>query len=365
MLETRRLEGKKDDYASFSAEFYGNKVILGKNSIPLGQLSTDFLELEEEQLSMLREATISLQAAVKTMYKSFDTMENKDDYRNGLDDFLPAFKSFLDELDKLPLFRDLAINQKQVVKAFVETYNDDTPDKRDWNMEFLANFLIDILAYHDEIHIFRLYADTLLDDFVSKTKRRTPKEYAKAIHKFTKDKEIQEKLQGMLHPEKYDNVFKIEQPLNIDYITRPNPSNKKEYIITERTVYRSLGGFLKAELFRALSVGNAPRPCDNCGRYFLSIGQEKTLYCNRVAPNDPKGRLCRKVGAHIKAQKLNEIAFEKAYRRAYDRLKHRKNSGNIDNKTWNKLVSEIQDIRDAAREGKISDAEAIDKLNAY
>lgn len=147
--------------------------------------------------------------------------------------------------------------------------------------------------------------------------------------------------------------------------TRPNPSNKKEYIITERTVYRSLGGFLKAELFRALSVGNAPRPCDNCGRYFLSIGQEKTLYCNRVAPNDPKGRLCRKVGAHIKAQKLNEIAFEKAYRRAYDRLKHRKNSGNIDNKTWNKLVSEIQDIRDAAREGKISDAEAIDKLNAY
>ena len=341
MLETRRLEGKKDDYASFSAEFYGNKVILGKNSIPLGQLSTDFLELEEEQLSMLREATISLQAAVKTMYKSFDTMDNKDDYRNGLDDFLPAFKSFLDELDKLPLFRELEINQKQVVKAFVETYNDDTPDKRDWNMEFLANFLIDILAYHDEIHIFRLYADTLLDDFVSKTKRRTPKEYAKAIHKFTKDKEIQEKLQGMLHPEKYDNVFKIEQPLNIDYITRPNPSNKKEYIITERTVYRSLGGFLKAELFRALSVGNAPRPCD------------------------PKGRLCRKVGAHIKAQKLNEIAFEKAYRRAYDRLKHRKNSGNIDNKTWNKLVSEIQDIRDAAREGKISDAEAIDKLNAY
>lgn len=49
MLETRRLEGKKDDYASFSAEFYGNKVILGKNSIPLGQLSTVLLPIPRSQ----------------------------------------------------------------------------------------------------------------------------------------------------------------------------------------------------------------------------------------------------------------------------------------------------------------------------
>ena len=97
-----------------------------------------------------------------------------------------------------------------------------------------------------------------------------------------------------LHPEIYDNLFKIEQPVNIDYITRPNPSNKKQYIVTERTVYRSLGGFLKAELYRSLVAGNAPRVCDNCGRYFLIIGQKKTLCCNRVASNVPKGRLCLK-----------------------------------------------------------------------
>ena len=364
MLEKRRLEDKKDDYASFSAEFYGNKVILGKNSLPLGQLATDFLELEDEQLSKLREVTLLLLAESQTIYKPLDKMKNEEDFRNGLESFLPVFKSFLDELDKLPLFKELEINQKQVIKAFIDTYNDNNPNKRDWNMEFLGTFLSDILAYHDEIHIFRLYADTLLDDYVKHAKKRTPTEYAKAIHKFSNDKDVQEKLQSRLHPEKYDNVFKIEQPVNIDYITRPNPSNKKQYVVTERTVYRSLGGFLKAELYRALVAGNAPRICDNCGRYFLTIGQERTLYCNRVAPNDPKGRLCRKVGAHIKEQKLHEVAYEKAYSRAYDRLKYRKRAGLIDVDTWNMLVAEIQDIREMARDGVISDAEAVDKLNA-
>ena len=89
----------------------------------------------------------------------------------------------------------------------------------------------------------------------------------------------------------------------------------------------------------------------------MIIGQEKTLYCNRVAPNDPKGRLCRKVGTHIKAQKLHDVAYEKAYSRAYDRLKHSRNAGIINAETWNKLVAEIQKIRSDVRGGIISDAE--------
>ena len=45
MLEKRRLEDKKDDYASFRAEFYADRVVLGKYCLPLGELSTEFLEL--------------------------------------------------------------------------------------------------------------------------------------------------------------------------------------------------------------------------------------------------------------------------------------------------------------------------------
>lgn len=76
----------------------------------------------------------------------------------------------------------------------------------------------------------------------------------------------------------------------------------------------------------------------------MTIGRERTIYCNRVAPNDPKGRLCCKVGAHIKEQKLHDVTYEKAYSRAYDRLKYRKRAVIIDVDTWNMQVAEIQDV---------------------
>ncbi|MBR3996293.1 MAG: hypothetical protein IKI97_13585 [Clostridia bacterium] len=75
--------------------------------------------------------------------------------------------------------------------------------------------------------------------------------------------------------------------------------------------------------------------------------------------------MCRKVGAHIKEQKLHEVAYEKAYSRAYDRLKYRKRAGLIDVDIWNRQVAGIQDIREMARDGVISDAEAVERLNSY
>ena len=86
-----------------------------------------------------------------------------------------------------------------------------------------------------------------------------------------------------------------------------------------------------------------------------------------IAPNDPKGRFCNKVGAHIKEQKKKEISYEAAYSRAYNRLKKRKYSkvNPLSDSEWNKLVGEIQDIRDLARAGKIPDYEAVRLLDEY
>lgn len=359
MLEKRRLIDKKDDYGSFSADFYGNKIILGKTELPIGQIATEFMKLEDEQFKSLREKTLILQAAAETIYDITATQVIKRD----LKDFLPCFKMFLDELDKLPLFTYLNINQKQVINAFINTYNSD--DEVEKTAEFIGMFLVDLMAYHDEIHIFRLYADTLLDDYVEYARFRQPKYYAKETHKFFNDKDMQAKLQGMLHPEKYDNIFMIEQPVNIEYVTRMKPVKKREYVIAERIVYRSLGGFLKAELFKALIAGNAPRACHNCKRYFLTIGGSQLLYCSRIAPNDPQGRTCLQVGRYKKQQEQDQIPYEKAYKRAYDRLKKRKKAGTLVDKTWNALVAEIQDIRDDARAGKIPDTVAEEKLNKY
>ena len=82
MLEKRRLEDKKDDYASFRAEFYADRVVLGKYCLLLGELSTEFLELENEQLSKLREVTLLLLDATQKIYKPLDKIENEEDRHN-------------------------------------------------------------------------------------------------------------------------------------------------------------------------------------------------------------------------------------------------------------------------------------------
>lgn len=213
---------RKNDYGSFAAEFYGNKVCLGKTELPVGQLSTEFLKLDDNSLNSLREKTITLKDAAQSLY----TVTSAKLFKKNLKDFLSCFKSFLDELDKLPLFTYLKINQKEVVDAFVAMYNSDRIEK---NAEFLGAFLADLLAYHDEIYIFRLYADALLDDYVNKSELRHPKCYAKETQRFFSDKELQNKLRGMLHPEAYDNIFMIEQPVNIDYV--PLKKSNGEYVI--------------------------------------------------------------------------------------------------------------------------------------
>lgn len=96
-------------------------------------------------------------------------------------------------------------------------------------------------------------------------------------------------------------------------------------IIAERIAFDTIVGFLNSDLFKALAIGHAPRKCHNCGRYFLLSSGYNTCGCNEIDPNDPKGRTCRKVGAHRKEPaKENKSPAEIEYTRAYGRLKSEK-----------------------------------------
>ena len=93
-------------------------------------------------------------------------------------------------------------------------------------------------------------------------------------------------------------------------------------------------------------MGNAPRRCHNCGKYFLLTAGYNTCYCNNIAPGETE-RTCRKVGAHRKeAQgKTNRTPAQVEYDRAYNRLKQRKNRKKISVEEWNAAVAEtLQDI---------------------
>ena len=45
--------------------------------------------------------------------------------------------------------------------------------------------------------------------------------------------------------------------------------NKGECFVAEKTTFNYLHDFLRTEFYRGLAIGNAPRRCHNCGKYFL------------------------------------------------------------------------------------------------
>lgn len=85
----------------------------------------------------------------------------------------------------------------------------------------------------------------------------------------------------------------------------------------ERYVFQSLRDFLYIELIKAIGIGNAPRMCRCCKRWFLHRNGEKFVYCTRVAPGE-EAKTCREVGALATFEdKVAENDVWKLYKRAY------------------------------------------------
>lgn len=121
-------------------------------------------------------------------------------------------------------------------------------------------------------------------------------------------------------------------------------------------MFNSLIDCLQAEFYRGLAMGERPRRCHNCGRYFLLTFGYNTCYCNNIAPGET-ARTCRKVGAHRKEAHGNCTPAQKEYRKVYNRLKARKQRGKISEDEWNTAVARAQELVAQSERGELSDEE--------
>ena len=162
-----------------------------------------------------------------------------------------------------------------------------------------------------------------------------------------------------------DLNFEITADVAVSYVPVHDPDGSGRPVIAEKTQFYDLVSFLYADFYRGLMQGNAPRRCHNCGKYFLLTAGYNTCYCNNIAPGE-KMRTCRKVGAHNKEakEKASATPAQREYRKAYNRLKTRKNRGKITAEEWNNLVAQAQDLKEQADQGKLSDEELKEKLAA-
>ncbi len=372
MLEGNKLLFKNDDYTSFSAYFIGKKIILGGKTLPAGQITTEILNIPDNTIMELFNASYDLMNMHNEVF-DHDTLSTEN-YISQIKKILPALEKNLEMLDKIPVFKYLNLDRKIIVDWFSVSceYCLLNVDKTDEKAKLRAvnnavtnakYFIINICTCYDELQIFLLYVTRFVDEYIERTNKKSFMDYAKALRDFFDDDELQEEIEEQLPDDRLANIFRVEQPVNIDYATVTNKENSGKYMIAERRVFRSLGGFLKADFYQALSYGHTPRKCHNCNRYFLLTEGYDTKYCNNVDPNDSKGRLCREVGAHNKQLRTGDFDYIRAYNRAYNRLKKRKYAGTINDNEWNELVCYAEDLRDQVAEHILSSEEAIKLLD--
>lgn len=357
MAVAKNLNEKNEHFGYFTVFFFDKSVLIGNEVLPLGQISTEFLELPQEQLDELFEIMCELRDTFfKKLYNEYPDIVVMPHSKGDLKSFEKTLNTAIDKLLELPLYKRQNINKNKIIAQFEEVYHTESKEN---SRSILGNFILALISIYEDVILFRAYISAFLDIFVEKVQKRNPEHYAYALYSFLTNDEVHKTLESAF-PQEPVNFFSMEHPQKTEYVTMPNPTDKKKYMIAERTVFESLSGFLNADLFKALIAGNAPRRCHNCDHFFLLLNGYNICYCQRTAPNDKKGRTCREVGAHKKeASKEGKPPYILEYNKVYNRLKQRKRNGKISADEWNALVARAQDIRDKAAQGKLSDDEVI------
>ena len=337
----------------FNVFFYGDRVYIGETEYPLGQCVVDVMNLDDTCLLELDRRMLDVVRAVQHMLE-----EDTDDSVRKAQEKL-AFA--LELVATLPVYRDLDIDWEascriiQVARLDEEfwrkTKDPETKERADFEEMICRSVMVG-----EQLRLFRKQVALMLKAYFEPLDRRNADAYAEGYFKFCCN---------MVDLSDRDHSADINQnfPVEVSFVPMLDPSGSGKIILAEEALFSELLDFLEVEFYRGLALGNAPRQCHNCGRYFLLTAGYNTCYCNNIAPGETE-RTCRKVGAHRKeAQgRANRTPAKVEYDRAYIRLKQRKLRGKISVDEWNNAVAKAQELLEQSEQGKLTDEELTRKL---
>lgn len=358
-----------DPLDGFLAVFGNEYVILERESFSIGKFVVDVLNLDEATLESVRGSVIRIRQRLGTALVERD----RDGLLNALEQIWPV-------ADRLPVYHEL-VHHRRVTGEIPEGPLAAVFDETTEDYQSLMKWLGQLEALPTEVEHFRTLALEFVEGHLSKLEKRTPSAYVAAwqgyqtyaglVAQVAVDQWSNlegDELQRMRKRDREEfaqRTLRTSFTLHTTFEAAPDPKAEGEVILAERVLIPDLETFLSLDLIRGFGVGHIPRRCAHCGRYFLLDSGYDIRYCDRETPDEP-GKTCRQIGAHRKEREAigsDEIRHE--YYTAYNRLKMRKNRGTLDPNDWNRLVSELQDLRDAGYRGEITLAELRERFQRY
>ena len=154
--------------------------------------------------------------------------------------------------------------------------------------------------------------------------------------------------------QKFDSFFSKDEERKDQWMAFSNVS--VEYVpeekgIVRRMHYASFPSMFRSNLYEALAVGNAPKRCPICQKFFLTTNARRQKYCSGYAPEEYDGLTCTKVG-NMMGRKYRELAendpITVLYHRSVDTLDKRVERGTLDKDLAAKAKQIARDCRDIA-----------------
>jgi len=336
-------------YDEFSVLFWEGYVMLGEGaSFPLGQITTDFLNLDVKVLQDIHRRARDFAKDARSLFREKNS--------GAVIPLQGKLNAVWDLIFDLPFYRSLPLNIDGVRNLFPALlqdkvgWNDLMKDGSERNKAFMV--FVDKLEYFAQsIENFIGQITGMLELYFEELPRRNSEAYAVAYAKYFRD------MIGGGNMLSIGQEFVQGFDLKVKFVPLLHPTEKGKPILAEEMEFSYLSFFLYTDFYRGLIVGNIPRRCHNCGRYFILNKGYDTCYCNSIAPGETE-KTCRKIGAHKKeARKEGKTPARLEYDKVYNKLKTRRARGKLSIDEWNANVALALEYKDKAEAGEITDLE--------
>ena len=121
--------------------------------------------------------------------------------------------------------------------------------------------------------------------------------------------------------------------------------------LTRRMHYASFPSMFRSNLYEALAVGNAPKLCPICKKFFLTTNARRQKYCTGYAPEEYGGLTCVQVGNRM-GREARELAENHPvivlWHKAVNAIDKRVERGTLEKDLAKRAKELAKDLKDAA-----------------
>ena len=134
----------------------------------------------------------------------------------------------------------------------------------------------------------------------------------------------------------FDAFFSVDKNKETYWMSITNVS--VEYLpgakgLVRRMHYASFPSMFRSNLYEALAVGNAPKRCPICKRFFLTTNARRQKYCTGYAPEEYGGLTCVQVGNRMgreEREKAENLPAVVRYHQAVNAIDKRVERGTLE-----------------------------------